>query len=141
MPEKILKNAVRCKICGDVIESKHVHDFKRCSCGNVAVDGGHEYLRRCFAEPDDYEELSVCKEINNPDKPYEPDDGYDSLIPDNKRMITAKPDIRLQDFAMLVKNMRNKQKEYFKTRAKDTLIESKQLEAAVDKRIAELLKE
>ncbi len=47
----------------------------------------------------------------------------------------------LQEFAILVRNMRNKQKEYFKTRARDTLIDSKKLEAAVDKRVAELLKE
>lgn len=36
----ILENKIKCKHCGDVIESKHVHDFKRCSCGRVAVDGG-----------------------------------------------------------------------------------------------------
>ncbi len=44
---KIIKNAIRCKKCGDIIESKTVHDFKFCSCGSCAVDGGHDYLRRC----------------------------------------------------------------------------------------------
>ena len=44
---KIIRNAIRCKKCGEVIESKSVHDFKFCSCGACAVDGGHEYLRRC----------------------------------------------------------------------------------------------
>ncbi|MCI6713396.1 MAG: hypothetical protein MR523_00405 [Lachnospiraceae bacterium] len=24
-----------------------IHDFKFCSCESCAVDGGHEYLRRC----------------------------------------------------------------------------------------------
>ena len=37
---KILKNAVRCNCCGDIIESTHRHDFKTCSCGRVSVDGG-----------------------------------------------------------------------------------------------------
>ena len=44
--EKILVNKIQCKKCKDIIESKHVHDFKWCSCGAVAVDGGLEYLRR-----------------------------------------------------------------------------------------------
>ena len=30
---KIIRNAIRCKKCGEVIESKSVHDFKFCSCG------------------------------------------------------------------------------------------------------------
>lgn len=36
---RITRNAIRCKKCGDVIESKTVHDFKFCSCGTCAVDG------------------------------------------------------------------------------------------------------
>ena len=52
-------NKIQCKFCGDIIESKNVHDFKYCKCGKVAVDGGHEYLRRCFPETgDEYIELS-----------------------------------------------------------------------------------
>lgn len=42
------KNAVRCLLCGDEIESKHTHDFQTCSCGNVSVDGGTDYRRRVF---------------------------------------------------------------------------------------------
>lgn len=59
---KILTNKIKCKYCGDIIESKYRHDFVRCKCGKVAVDGGHDYLRRNFPEsPDkDYEELSKC---------------------------------------------------------------------------------
>ena len=55
----IITNKIKCKHCGDIIESTHVHDFKWCSCGTVAVDGGHYYLRRCFENSrDDFEELS-----------------------------------------------------------------------------------
>ena len=57
--EKISVNKIRCNFCGDIIESTHVHDFKTCKCGRVSVDGGHEYLRRCFKEVGDYEELSI----------------------------------------------------------------------------------
>lgn len=45
--EKIITNKIRCKKCGDIIESTHRHDFKFCKCGAVAVDGGRDYLRRC----------------------------------------------------------------------------------------------
>lgn len=42
----ILSNSVICLECNDTIYSKHRHDFVQCSCGNIAVDGGMEYLRR-----------------------------------------------------------------------------------------------
>ena len=40
----IIRNAIQCKKCGDIIESVSVHDFKTCSCGACSVDGGHYYL-------------------------------------------------------------------------------------------------
>ena len=54
----ILHNRIRCVKCGDVIESTSVHDYKTCSCGLCAVDGGKEYLRRC-GNRENWEELSV----------------------------------------------------------------------------------
>ena len=58
----IIKNCIKCKNCGDVIESETRHDFKYCSCKRVAVDGGHSYLRRGFTDSqDDYEELSIIE--------------------------------------------------------------------------------
>lgn len=43
---KIQTNKIKCKKCGDIIESKYIHDFKMCKCNSVGVDGGHEYLKR-----------------------------------------------------------------------------------------------
>lgn len=57
----ILINKIKCKKCGDIIESETVHDYKSCKCGAVAVDGGHCYLRRCGYR-EDWEELSVAVE-------------------------------------------------------------------------------
>ena len=65
MQEKILRNQIRCKLCGEVIESIHVHDFKMCSCGACGVDGGHDYLRRLYKSADCYEELSVVERTEN----------------------------------------------------------------------------
>lgn len=42
---KIVRNAAQCKLCGDVIESTYRHDFVSCSCGEIFVDGGLDYLR------------------------------------------------------------------------------------------------
>ena len=56
----IIKSAIRCNICGDEIESKYRHDFVECSCGACAVDGGHDYLRRCFKEEGCYTDISIC---------------------------------------------------------------------------------
>ena len=55
----ILQNKAKCKICGDIIESKHRHDFVSCSCGNIFVDGGKDYLRRGATHPESFEELSI----------------------------------------------------------------------------------
>ena len=58
MITKIISNKIKCVQCGDIIESRTVHEFKTCSCGRVSVDGGREYMRRCYKEKGDYEDLS-----------------------------------------------------------------------------------
>lgn len=58
MEIKIIRNRIRCKHCGDIIESTNTHDFKFCSCGRVAIDGGKNYLKRS-GNINDWEELSV----------------------------------------------------------------------------------
>lgn len=69
--KRLKTNKIKCLSCGDVIESKTVHDYKECSCGKVAVDGGLEYARRVFPKwpPEKYlEELSEYEEINDNSK-------------------------------------------------------------------------
>ena len=55
---KIIKNAIQCKLCGEIIESTYRHEYVECKCGSCAVDGGHDYLRRSFK--DSYE----CAAVN-----------------------------------------------------------------------------
>ena len=62
--EYLLHNRIRCKLCHDVIESYNRHDFKYCSCGAVAVDGGLEYRRRLGS---DYEEESEWSHLPTKD--------------------------------------------------------------------------
>lgn len=59
----IIRNVIRCNHCGDIIDSNYTHDLKACCCGKVAVDGGHDYLRRLAASKDDYTELSETAEV------------------------------------------------------------------------------
>lgn len=47
---QIIKNAAKCLNCNEVLESKHRHDFVMCSCGNLAVDGGRDYIKRSVGE-------------------------------------------------------------------------------------------
>ena len=60
---EIISNKIKCKKCGDIIESKSTNDYKKCSCGAVTVDGGKDYLKRIGNEKD-YEELSEIKDNN-----------------------------------------------------------------------------
>ena len=55
----ITRNSVRCSNCNDEIESTHRHDFRWCSCGNVAVDGGRAYRKRVYTGKYPWEDTST----------------------------------------------------------------------------------
>lgn len=59
---RILRNLAECRKCGEVIESKHRHDFVTCKCGAISVDGGRAYLKRSAKDLDDLIERSVMEE-------------------------------------------------------------------------------
>lgn len=66
--KRLVRNAARCRKCGDVIESVHRHDFRWCSCRSVAVDGGLDYAKRVLGAGLDFdvvEELSEYEEVVN----------------------------------------------------------------------------
>jgi hypothetical protein len=56
METVIVSNSIKCNKCEDIIWSAHRHEYKTCSCGSVAVDGGTSYFRRMG---DDYTDLSI----------------------------------------------------------------------------------
>ncbi len=61
--KKIIRNMVKCNLCGDVIESTYRHDFVTCGCGRCSVDGGTDYLRRGYTNSkDDFTELSIFED-------------------------------------------------------------------------------
>ena len=61
---RIIRKAIRCRTCGDIIESETVHDFRVCRCGACPLDGGHDYLRRC-GNLEDREELSKAEKVED----------------------------------------------------------------------------
>lgn len=36
---------IRCRKCGDILQSKYRHDFQMCKCGSCYIDGGDDYCR------------------------------------------------------------------------------------------------
>ena len=65
MAYKIVRNRVKCKKCGDIIESKHRHDFVWCKCQSIFTDGGKDYVRR-GGNPDFMEDMSEVEGGNIP---------------------------------------------------------------------------
>jgi len=40
-----MRNRAKCRLCNDVLESFHTHDYVQCTCGEIAIDGGQQYMR------------------------------------------------------------------------------------------------
>ena len=63
---RLITNKIRCKFCGDIIQSRSVHDFRQCTCHKCFTDGGLEYVRRGFDGDDPqkiFEDLSEYVEV------------------------------------------------------------------------------
>jgi len=60
--QRVLRNRAQCRLCEDVIESRHRHDFVSCRCGEISVDGGAAYLRRAANNFENFVDLSETEE-------------------------------------------------------------------------------
>jgi hypothetical protein len=69
-------NQVKCLACGWYIRSKNRHDFRRCRCGSVAIDGGSWYTKLVTNNPDD-KPLSELVEYHTVPYKHQPEDGDD----------------------------------------------------------------
>ena len=43
--EDTMGERIKCKKCGDILQSKYRHDFQMCKCGSCYRDGGDDYCR------------------------------------------------------------------------------------------------
>jgi len=62
--KKLLRSILKCNICGDIIESKHRHDWVQCKCGRVFIDGGISYQRVGFQEMTDFTDISEWEDMD-----------------------------------------------------------------------------
>lgn len=64
---RVVRNRCQCRVCGDIIESRHGHDFVRCQCGEIFTDGGTRYIRRGAGDLNNIIDLSEyeLKELNH----------------------------------------------------------------------------
>ena len=63
--QRIISNKIQCKHCGEIIESKRVHDLVKCKCEICSIDSVHDYLKRSYknSPEEDFIELSEKEEI------------------------------------------------------------------------------
>jgi hypothetical protein len=61
---QLILNGAKCLLCGDTIYSRHVHDFKYCSCQALSVNGGNEYRKR-GGRLEAYQEASAFSSRND----------------------------------------------------------------------------
>lgn len=57
--KKLIRNRAQCSNCGDVIESKHRHDFVWCKCKAIYIDGGLAYSKYGYTNPLDF--IDLCE--------------------------------------------------------------------------------
>lgn len=63
-------NAIHCHNCGDYIFSRARHDFRFCSCKNVSIGGGTDYLKLAYEPDAKFSFYSVVIELT-PEELYE----------------------------------------------------------------------
>lgn len=70
-----MKNRAKCRLCKDILESFHRHDYVTCRCGEISIDGGNDYLHcsaRDFANfirVDDEGNEILVKLVEKPEEP------------------------------------------------------------------------
>ncbi len=55
-PNERTVNGFFCTGCNTLLLSLHIHDFKKCACGNM-VDGGNSYIRRGYETVEAWEKV------------------------------------------------------------------------------------
>jgi ribosomal protein S27AE len=64
----ITVSAITCPDCGDIIFSRARHDYRSCTCGKCAIDGGFDYIKISALKLPKIEKIEVAatlKELYN----------------------------------------------------------------------------
>lgn len=71
-----MRNRAKCKLCNEVIESFHMHDYVTCKCGEISVDGGQNFFK-CSAnnwtnflrvDDEDNEIIPIIQDLDDQEK-------------------------------------------------------------------------
>jgi hypothetical protein len=84
-----IRHAIHCKKCLETIESKHIHDFKYCSCGAVGIDGGITDGNRYLGNLSDMENRSMYCAIVQKKKLWLPQSLIEEYFQNNRTSITV----------------------------------------------------
>jgi hypothetical protein len=88
-----MRNRAKCKLCNQIIESYARTDFVSCSCGEISIDGGDQYLK---ASARDYRNfLRVDDEGNEKPVTFIEKDSKkpDELVHEEKKVASTKEDV------------------------------------------------
>jgi hypothetical protein len=80
------RHAIQCKKCNETIESKHVHDFKLCSCKAVGVDGGISAGNHILGNLSDMENRSTYCAIVDKKKIWLPQSAIEDYFNNDKSL-------------------------------------------------------
>lgn len=73
-----MRNRAKCKLCNDVIESFHRHDWVECSCKEISIDGGQDSFKCAannwenFLRIDDQDKEHIIKLREEENAPHSP---------------------------------------------------------------------
>ena len=90
------RHAIQCRKCLETIESKHIHDFKYCSCGAVGIDGGISAGNRLLGNLSDMENRSMYCAIVQKKKIWLPEFAIEEHFQTNKLFLTFPTGVILQ---------------------------------------------
>lgn len=97
-----MRNRAKCKLCNDVIESFHHHDYVTCKCEEIAVDGGNNYFR-CSAK--NWDNFIRIDDLGNEIVPEILDEPPKEEAPQSPKPFTKKE--RIEMLHEMVKNIEN----------------------------------
>jgi len=85
-------NAIECPKCADVIYSRARHDYRACKCGEVAIDGGFDYIKVAFKnKPPKEMEVWVSVSIKDLYQDWNAGtDKYGRVIPERGDVVSPK---------------------------------------------------
>ena len=106
-----MRNRAKCKLCADILESFHEHDWVTCKCGEISIDGGNHRMDcsaknwENFLRVDDNGNTIVPKVVQKDGlKPDQNDSGMET---DQEQSSAMTPKEKIDMLQEMIKNLEN----------------------------------